>query len=111
MRATTGMVIRIVAITTACSLINLISDKIHLYLNIKKAVWEKIFFHYPHALHALNRVMATGCAEIALAWTHLRKRLSCIADPFRLLVREGGSTTIRLANVCFGKSGHTKNRA
>ena len=71
MRATTGMVIRIVAITTACSLINLISDKIHLYLNIKKAVWEKIFFHYPHALHALNRVMATGCAEIAPVLIHL----------------------------------------
>jgi len=38
MRATTSMVIRIVAITTACSLINLISYKVHLYLNIKKAI-------------------------------------------------------------------------
>ena len=34
MRATTGLVIRVVAITTACSLINLISDKVRLSLNI-----------------------------------------------------------------------------
>jgi hypothetical protein len=107
------MVMRIVAITTACSLINLISEKMYLYLNIKRAVWENFIFHYPHALHALNRAracptlsgMATECAEIALARTHLRKRLSCIADPFRPLLREGGSTTIRLANGCFWKGG------
>jgi len=51
----------------------------------EKATGE-IFFQNPDALHELNRVMATKCADIALALVHLRKQLSNIAGPFRPLL-------------------------
>jgi hypothetical protein len=37
-----------------------------------KGLWGEIFFQYPDALHELNQVMATKCAEIALALVHLQ---------------------------------------
>jgi len=39
--------------------------------NTDKSATAKIFFQYPDALHEFNGAMATGLAEIPLAWAHL----------------------------------------
>jgi hypothetical protein len=43
--------------------------------------------------------MATECAEIALACVHLRKRAYSIADPFRPLLGDKGSSRSQPTNV------------